>query len=376
MNPAFLFVRSPIVLVAACGFAFTGCRIMDDGPRRPRQETARSEPANPAVAPPAPVAPPTDGGSDAQVSASVLRERAMETVESLSRDEDAQVRANAVEAASYAPQRLRGVIDAGLTDTSPGVRTVALMAVGREKIRDLAKRAVGPLRDQRSEVRAAAIYALANNGQEVDLSPLATVLLNDQSPWASRQAVFILGELRNPTAIPLLASAARQRTGSLPTGQQRVFELQIAEALVKLGQEDQLGVLRAALYPQQPEDLESAALAAQVLGELNDRKSIGQLQALLAYRERSGPGRDGNGYPAEVRLSIAGALARMGVADGVAVAEEFRAAENPALRAQAAFVYGFAGGPVSLGRLAEMLQDPLPQVRIAAAGAILRAGKR
>jgi HEAT repeat protein len=43
--------------------------------------------------------------------------------------------------------------------------------------------------------------------------------------------------------------------------------------------------------------------------------------------------------PKEVRLAAATALAKMGYRDGLYVAEQFRADEDPAVRAQAAFLF-------------------------------------
>jgi HEAT repeat protein len=227
------------------------------------------------------------------------------------------------------------------------------------------------LEDQSHAVQVAAMHAFIKNGRTIDQSPLGRMLMNDDSPWVSRQAAFVLGETNNRSALGLLRSAAAQRAPSLPPNHQRAFQLQIAEAMVKLGEKDQLPVIRAALYPSQPDELEAAALAAQILGELRDRESIGQLLNVLAYRDR-----EGNPYPSEVRLGVAAALARMGTDTAVIAADDYLADASPVIRSQAASVYGAHPGPKYWDRLRTLMQDKDPSVRIAAAANVLRSGAR
>jgi HEAT repeat protein len=308
-----------------------------------------------------------EGGTPTRVSKSTVRERAIEIVEELAKHENAQIRANAVEAAGETPKRLRGVIEAGLSDKVSGVRSIAALAVGRSKTRELVPK-VEPLRkDAEPHVQVSAIYALVRNGREVDQTLLADHLLSPRSAWVSRHAAFVIGELGNRTALPLLQSAAANRARSLGPGQQRVFQIQIAEAMIKLGEDEHKPVLRAALYPQQPEDLEAAVLAVQVLGEVQDRESIGQLINLLNYRDRAG-----QPYPVEVRLAIATALGRMGEETGE-VGDAFLESENAVWRSQAAFVYGAQRAGQAWDRLARLMEDPEPIVRIAAAAAVLKS---
>lgn len=317
---------------------------------------------------PKPIAGPSlpGGAAPTRVTQSTVRERAIEVVEELSNHENAQIRANAVEAAGATPRRLRSVIEGGITDKVSGVRSIAALAVGRSKIRELVAK-VEPLRkDPEPHVQVSAIYALVRNGREVDQTLLADQLMSPRSAWVSRHAAFVIGELGNRTALPLLQSAAANRARSLGPGQQRVFQIQVAEAMIKLGEDQQKPVLRAALYPQQPEDLEAAVLAVQVLGEVQDRESIGQLINLLNYRDRAG-----QPYPVEVRLAIATALGRMGEDSGE-VADAFLESENPIWRSQAAFVYGAQRDTRYWDRLARLMEDQEPIVRIAAAAAVLK----
>jgi len=345
-----------LVLSAGLASGLAGCANQTTGQSQQGQRTGQ---------------PGSAGIISTPVDVSKLREEAIAIVEQMSADPDGSVRANAVEAAAFVPRRLRSIIDAGLSDATPGVRAVAASAVARSQSKDLLPRVEPLLEDPNHSVQVAAMHAFLKNGRAIDQSPLGRMLMNDESPWVSRQAAFVLGESGNRTALGLLRSAAARRGPVLPPAHQLVFQLQIAEAMVKLGERDQLPVIRAALYPSQPEELEAAALAAQILGELRDRESIGQLLNVLAYRDR-----EGNPYPAEVRLGVAASLARMGTDTAVIAADDYLADANPAIRAQAASVYGSHPGPKYWDRLRTLMQDKEPSVRVAAAAAVLRSGSR
>jgi HEAT repeat protein len=301
-----------------------------------------------------------------RVEASRIRERAIEIIEQADRSTDPQVRANAIEAALIAPQRLGGIIEKGLRDPNAGVRNVAAMAVGRGKLANLAEKCRPMLSDPTPQVRASAILALAANKRAVDRTPLATMLLTDPSPWVRRHAAFVLGEIGDRSAMALLRSAAHAGDEGLSQEQVASYQLQVAEALIKLGDDDAKQAVRAALYPARPEDLESAALAVQIISQVKDREATAQLVHLSEYKNPQG-----QMYPAEVRLGIAQALSGMGVRGGAYIADEFWQDPAPTLRAQAAFVYGYIGRD-QLARLDTMMNDAEPTVRIAAAASVLR----
>ncbi|CAG1007402.1 hypothetical protein PHYC_03427 [Phycisphaerales bacterium] len=324
-----------------------------------------SRPPAPAALPPAATQAP---GADDRIAASSIRERAIQLIEELSKSSDPQVRANAVEAASIVPNRLSEVVERGLHDPNPAVRSVAALAVGRSRITDLADQ-LSPLQsDPTPHVRISVILALVNCGQPVDRTPLANYLLEDPSPWVRRHAAFVLGEIGDRSALPLLRTAVRDSFPPASAEQVKILQLQISEAMIKLGDDHARQVLRASLYPSRPEELETAAIAVQIIGQLRDRDSIDQLIYLSEYRDRSG-----RPYPAEIRLGIASALASMGLKQGGFVADEFLASDRPELRAQAAFAYGEIGGRASWEKLDGMMSDPHSQVQIAAAAGILRS---
>jgi len=299
------------------------------------------------------------------VDLSILREEAIELLTAAAASESAQLRANAVEAFRLAPARATDIIRAGLTDENLAVRYVAAMTAG-ELGDDSLLSAVRPLlNDESVSVRAAAVYAVRSLGADADPSMLAPLLLTDPDARRRAQAAFILGELGEPTAIPLLRDAARRDPATATLAELRLLRLQIAEALAKLGDDDAVETLRAALYPSRPEELEAAALAAQILGEVGDRRSVDQLIYLI---EREGV----DAMPPEVRLAAAGALAKLGERGGGFVASAYDESENPVLRAQAAAVHGLVGMPEQVAPVRRLMDDPDPLVRVAAAAAALR----
>lgn len=350
-------MKSTRAVALACVLAFAGCTGgTGKGGATPGQDGPRAGPAEAAVFD---VRDP--------VAVSRVRERAIEAVERASRSEDAQVRANAVEAAGLAPRRLMPVVSRALDDRHWAVRSVALMVAGRTKDASVAARARTFLADPSPHIRASAIYALAGAGQAVDQTPLATILLSDTAVSARSHAAFVLGEIGNASALPVLREAVRDPLPSAGNAAARLFYLQCSESMVKLGDQSQRSPIRAALYPSSPEELEAAALAVQILGQVKDRESIDQLIYLASYKDPQG-----QPMPAEVRLGVAAALARMGLRQGGFIADEFVSSPNPALRAQAAFVYGETGGAAAWGRLERMLEDQDAGVRVAAAAGVLK----
>jgi HEAT repeat protein len=215
-------------------------------------------------------------------------------------------------------------------------------------------------------VRAAAIFAIRRCRASVDPTPLAG-MLQDASPRVRAQAAFVLGELGDAGAIPMLREAARDPMNKAPPSEVKVMQLQIAEARIKLGDDDALQELRAALYPARPEDMEATILAAQIIGQVQDRASMAPLIALTAMKDEAG-----NRMPAEAQLAAAGSLARLGATQGGFIARQYSADPDPIRRAQAAFVFGETGGRENLPILDGMLADQEGTVRVSAAAAILK----
>lgn len=319
---------------------------------------------------------------------SELRERAIELLSAAALDELPASRANAIEGLQLAPSRMVGVTRAALSDLNPGVRFVAAMSAGKLQLHELEPFLRPLLADPDTRVRMAAIYALARIGEDVPRDLLASQLLNGE-PSHQSQAAFILGELGDASATALLRDASRRANmrgkrdggsgGDLAVPIEEVLvRLQIAEAMLKLGDTSVRSVLQTALYPSRRDDFEAAVLAAQALGETRDRSAISQLVRIVEQSTATGTD-DPNPrsatfiMPPELRLAAATALAKMGYPDGLYVADQYSRDAAPALRAQSAFLYGLGAKPLDLAKLDYLLQDPELQVRIAAAAAILKA---
>jgi HEAT repeat protein len=301
------------------------------------------------------------------IERSRLREDALDRLGELASHPDPRVRANALEALAQVPARAHPALARGLEDPSLPVRVVALMGVGLSRERSLAPRAREMLESPHEEIRASAIYALMRCGEEVDPTPLAPMLLGHPSPRVRAHIAFILGELGDPSAMGLLRAAARDPMPRAGQSQVALLRLQVAEAMIKLGDDSQLQTVRAALYPSRPEELEATALAVQIIGQVQDRGAVDQLIYLAAYRnERGEP------MPAEVRLGAAGALARMEMPQGTVLARDFLESPAPALRAQAGYVLGQSGQARSLEPLARLMDDPEALVQVSASAGVVR----
>lgn len=305
------------------------------------------------------------------VKVSEIRERAASLLVRATSSDAPQLRANALEGLAPLPKRLEPLLAVGLKDPNVGVRAVAATMVGRIRVTSLASAVQPLLSDESAFVQSAAIYALSRCGETVDATPLAWMILNDPSVRVRCQTAYVLGEMGNPSARGLLIEAVGKTVPRALPIEIRLFQLQIAEALVKLGDDSQMQVIRAALYPSRPEDLEATALAVQILGLLGDRGAVDELIYLTAYRDKTG-----EPMPAEVRLGAAQALARLGYPQGGFIADEFLKSENPALRTQAAAVYGQIGSIQNMGKLEELLADPIGQVQVSAAAAILKVADK
>lgn len=298
---------------------------------------------------------------------SQMREQALDRLVRAASSPMPQERANALEGLLEAPTRLSPIAAIALTDENEGVRAIAAVVSGRANLRELAP-AIRVLQSDTSPfVRASAIYALDALGVKVDPSQLGAMLFDAESTQVRAHAAYLLGEMKDDAALPMLADAARKRSPTSTVIEQKLLELQIAEAMVKLGERHQIDSIRAALLPSSADDLEATALAVQIIGSVNDRASIDRLIYLSAYKDARGAQ-----MPAEVLLGVASSLGKLGERGGSWLADRYANDSNPLLRAQAASVYGDIGRPENLGKLGVFMDDPSPLVQISGAIATLQ----
>ncbi len=300
------------------------------------------------------------------VARAALREKALALLVAGASSPNAEQRANSIEGLGLVPTRLEPIARETLSDDNLAVRAVAAMMIGRARFTRLIPAVEPLLYDPSPMVRASAMYALSRCRRLIDLTPLAD-MLEDPSPHLRAHAAFLLGELGERTALGPLREAARDPMSRFSAIEVKITQLQIAEARIKLGDDDALQEVRAALYPSRIEELEATVLAAQIIGEVKDRGGTAQLVGLTAAKDDAG-----QLMPAEVRLAAAGSLAQLGQPRGSFIARELSHDTHATVRAQAAYVFGQTGQVENLGDLAPMLEDENELVRVAAAAGILR----
>ena len=294
------------------------------------------------------------------------RQLALSILMNSARSQWPQMRANAMEALIPDPRRLRGEVVAGLVDENRGVRFVALMSMYKAKLCELVPMAEDLLQDPSDSVRAAAILALRTCDHPVDPSPLARMAGSDD-PEVRANAFVILGLLGNPSAEVVIRNSLGTSMGLVNPSRARIVELQGAAALVRLGDEEEIQPIRAALFTP-TEQGELILLAIQALAELGDAGAKGMLVRLV-----EAPGNQAR--PPEIRLAAATALARLGLrepAPYLRLASEYGVSPDPAVRAQVAALLGFVPCETGDAMLANLMQDQSSLVRLAAAGSVVR----
>ncbi len=295
------------------------------------------------------------------------RERAIEQVLLSADSEDPFLRANAIETAQLLRDRVQPLVQLALEDESPVVRFTALMTVGQLKLTDMLASVQPQTRDDNASVRMAALFALHKCGQEVDLSPIAPMVIS-QDPPTRRNAIMILGMLGDPSAIPMIKEGVRRPLQKEHPAHHAIARVLAAEAIAKLAANEKgerfreleaeaLHALRAGLWSTEDE---VRVMSLLILGRLNDRSQRPAIELFL------------QDPPIELQLAAADYLARTGTPGGVDLVINASRHSLPAARAQAATTLGLIHQPRATTTLVAMLDDSQEMVRLAAAAAILR----
>ena len=350
--------RSILILAVSLLVVLTSCAKAPE--HQPWSTKADSLHLKPIVTPILAVSPSDTG----VVRSDALREAAIELLRQAMDSTYPELRLNALEALQLAPDVFDPFVRKSLVDPNLAVRFAAAMSIGQLNMKHLAHLAEPLLHDPSQSVQAAAIYALHLCGHQVDLSPLAEMILSNE-PEIRGNAAMILGELGDRSAVEMIRRAVHKPMPRIPIARLKLINLQMAEALVKLGREEEMTVIRAALFAPN-EQGEISALACMICGRLKDGQVIPDLKNLAL-------GQDQYRRPAEIRIAATWALAkiRSGLAQ-MSVPMEYLVNERFQLRAQAASTLGEMGDPAALPNLGALLQDSHPLVQIAAAGAILK----
>jgi apolipoprotein N-acyltransferase len=298
-------------------------------------------------------------------NSSDIARNARQVLDEASRNTDASLRAHAIEAMQHDISSFEPAMRRGLADRTASVRFVSAMCVAKVRMPGAAP-LLEPLRlDPNDSVRAAAILALTRCGVEVDPSPLAAMIFS-QSAELRGNAAIVLGELGNKSALILLHEAARLPMSQANPAAVRVVNLQIAEAMVLLGEESEIEPIHAALFYRSDQS-ECIELACEVVSRIGDKSSLPMLQRLI---EAAGADQ----RPIDIRLFAAIAACKIMKAAPPGLVElAMNASRDPSTRVRAlgAKLLGVAGGPEAESMLAKLLRDREPEVQVAAAGSIL-----
>ena len=276
---------------------------------------------------------------------------------------DPRLRANAIEALKYSQENvLEKAVQLALGDENRGVRFVAAMMIGENKLCNLVMLLEPLLLDPSESVQIAALFSIYICGGQVDLNPIAS-LLQSPNPELRGNAAMVLGKMKNKSATYMIRDALKTPQETTTPIRRRLINLQMAEALVLLGERNEMEVIRAAIFSS-VQEAEVTALACQIAGRLHDYEVVSTLESITMSPNR---------YPDEIRLVAATALAEIAPNRmPLDVVLQFSANQSASIRSQCATALGVQGNQLSLGPLALMLQDDDPFVQISAAGAILR----
>ncbi len=285
------------------------------------------------------------------------RDRAIEQIVACSRSQDPFVRANAIEAAQLMPRRVVPMIQLGIQDANPAVRFAALVTIGKLRLTEMAPTAQRLTDDPSASVRAAALFAGYRCQQQPDISPFAA-MLTSVNPTVRGNAAMLLGLMDDRGAVEMLKELAATPMPRANPVQEAIVRLQVAEAIVKLGDDSALNAIRASVYSQFDE---VRVLAVSMLGGLSDRRMEKALAQLLLEP------------PIELQVAAAGTLTQLGRPEGLPVILQACGSPVPTVRAQAGITLGYFRSRSAAQALLALLEDPHQAVRLSAAAGILRA---
>ncbi|MSR34203.1 MAG: apolipoprotein N-acyltransferase [Phycisphaerales bacterium] len=283
-----------------------------------------------------------------------------------SRNPDKFLRAHSIESMQYDMTVFEPAVRRGLADREASVRFVSAMCVAKVRMTGAGPLLQPLIMDPNDSVRAAAILALTRCGIAANPSILAPMILS-QSAELRGNTAMVLGELGNKSALILLKEATHYPMSRANPAAIRIVNLQIAEAMVQLGDLTEIEPIHAALFFRSDQS-ECIELACEISSRLHDQGALPMLQRLI---EADG----GDIRPIELRLFAAIAVCRImspapaGLADlGVTASRD----PNSRVRTLGAKLLGVVGGAETESVISKLLRDREPEVQVAAAGSILR----
>ncbi|MBC8105467.1 MAG: HEAT repeat domain-containing protein [Anaerolineae bacterium] len=297
-----------------------------------------------------PKAPPSVPKPIAEPINPELRGKAKLVIEDSLKSSDPILRANSIEALQNtigkegADQIMRG-----LNDREAVVRFASAMAAGTLQLAPakpvLLEMAQG---DGDASVRVATRYALHRMG-DVRLSHDLEKFAIDTDKWVRANTAMVLGRLGEKSALNVLRTMMQDR--------EPVVRLQVFEAMWRLGDDDGLERLIGSSISQAPDDQIIATLA---LAEPRNEKVSGVIYSKLV-----------SDYP-ETELAAARAMGMLGSDAGYTIAMNATRDADPRRRVMAAMALGAIGRSDAQPALTRLLGDQNPNVKLAAATAILQ----
>jgi HEAT repeat protein len=318
----------------------------------------------PSFSPPPPKGPPRYPRSVPTPIDPALQSAAKAEIKIALHFNDKVIRSHALEtlAEEHMTDWSQQIVDA-LNDDSSLVRKSAALTAGQLRITAAAAH-LDPLLDADTHVdaqgatsatqeRIAAIYALHRLGDTSHSHELEKTAFDTRAQVRGDTA-FVLGLLGDKSAIPLLQQMLRQDP-------EVIVRLEVAEALWRLGDQKGQEALVQATVSGYASDQMMAILA---LAEPHDTKMLEYIVGLFS-----------NDYP-EVQLMCARAAGMLGSDIGYGVALEYLDSVDAHQRALVAMAFNTIGRSDSQKFLAKLLKDSDPDVRLAAAGALISIAQR
>jgi HEAT repeat protein len=306
------------------------------------------------MAPPPKPLPPYPPAQPAAIDPA-LQSRATQELDAALKANDEIIRAHALEMVKQAnPPDAATRIVAALGDNNWLVRKAAALAAGELQVQQATDRLNERLNDPNTQMpeRLADIFALHRLGDPTH-SHLFEQTSLDPDKRIRGDTAFMLGLLGDKSAVPILVNMLR-------SDKDAVVRLQAAEALWRLGDERGLDDLVGATVSMYPDDKMIALLA---LAQPHDTRMLGHVEGALT-----------DDYP-EVALVAARAAGMLGSDHGYGVALNGAKSDDPRQQLLAAMAFGAIGRADAQPTLGKLLDDKDADVRLAAAGALLKIAK-
>ena len=314
------------------------------GPKTPTQQKVLGPPPGPPSYPPAKAMPIDTPWQD----------QARRELDVDLKSSDEVIRAHALEVVkNVKPHDAGSIISVALNDQSPLVRKAAALAAGELREASVQNQLEPMIDSAHTSERMAIIFALHRMG-DTRFSHEFEKTAIDPDPHLRGDTAMMLGMLGEKSAAPILLQM-------MNNDHDPSVRLEAAGALWELGQESGLEDLVGGTISAYPDDQMVALLA---IAAPHDTRSLGHVEAQLTAD-----------YP-EVALVAARAAGMLGSDRGYGVALIGAKSVDQRQRLLAALAFGDIGRSDSQPVLAKLLTDTDPDVRLAAAGALLQIGNK